>query len=152
MTKQLFYSKRDKWASVMVWGIAAVCWLLGLQIMNKIHIAPHEQLLGVIGVLLAGMAAPWFWLTTRYELQDTHLLLKSGPFFKRIAYADIKSVTDGRHQKGLSFAFSLECLQIDVANSELGYRISPLKRLEFLRALARRCHHLNLKGEELVSK
>ncbi len=120
--------------------------------MNEIHISQEEQLLGVLAVFLAGMAAPWFWLTTRYELQDNHLFLKSGPFFKRIAYADIKSVTDGRNQKGLSFAFSMDCLQIDVADSKLGYRISPLKRLEFLRALARRCHHLNLKGEELVSK
>jgi hypothetical protein len=97
------------------------------------------------------MGAPWFWLTTRYKLSDRSLLLQSGPFFKRIVYADIKSVKDGRGQRGLSFAFSMDCLQIDVVNSSLRYRISPRDPYRFLLALANRCEHLQMQGKSLIS-
>ena len=118
----------------MVWGIAGLVWFFALQI------------------LLAGAGAPWFWLTTRYRLFDDYLLLKSGPFFKRIAYADIMAVKNGRKQKGLSFAFSRDCLQIDVAGSKLGFRVSPREQERFLQALASCCEHMVFNGRELVFK
>ena len=147
---QIFYSKRDSWATLMVWSITAVCCFFGFQILLA---PPYDgQLLEGAITLLAGMVAPWFWLTTRYRFMDYFLLLKSGPLFKRIAYADIMAVKNGHKERGLSFAFSMDCLQIDVAGSKLGFRVSPREQEKFLHALASRCDHLDLKGRELVLK
>jgi len=146
----VFYSGRDWWASLMVWSIAIFCWVMATQIMTA---ATYDgQFMEGIIALLAGMAAPWFWLTTRYQLLDHVLLLKSGPFFKRIDYADIRAVKNGRKQNGVSFAFSMDCLQIDVNDSKLGYRISPREQDKFLIALANRCEQLVLSNHELVSR
>jgi hypothetical protein len=146
---EVFYSERDWWATLMVWGIAVVCWGIGIQIIVA-AISEDGPLFEGLVALLAGTGAPWFWLTTRYKLSDHSLTLMSGPFFKRIDYADIRGVRDGRNEKGLSFAFSMNCLQIDVAGSWLGYRVSPKERRRFLLALANRCDHLVLQDQELV--
>lgn len=69
---------------------------------------------------------------------------------KRIDYADIMGVRNGRKAWGLSFAFSLDCLQIDVSGFPLGYRISPKERQGFLLALGNRCDHLVLVDQELM--
>ena len=148
---EVFYSKHDWWATLMVWGIAAVCWGFGIQILQA-AISQDGQLFDGLIALVAGMGAPWFWLTTRYKLSDRSLVLMSGPFFKRIDYADIQGVSAGRNKKGLSFAFSMDCLQIDVPGSFLGYRVSPKERREFLSALENRCDHLQLQDQELVLK
>jgi hypothetical protein len=148
---EVIYSKHDWWATLMVWGIAAVCWVMGLKIFLTAALQ-GGQLLGGVGSLIAGMGAPWFWLTTRYKLSELSLTLMSGPFFKSIDYEDIQGVSDGRKKKGLSFAFSMDCLQIDVAGSSLGYRISPKNQHLFLSAMAKRCDHLTLQGQELIPK
>jgi hypothetical protein len=147
--REVFYSRRDWWASLMVWGIAVVCWIIGIQILAA-AISQGGQLFEGVVALLAGMGAPWFWLTTRYTLSEHRLVLVSGPFFKRIDYADIQGVRNGRKEKGLSFAFSMDCLQIDVVDSSLGFRVSPNEQRRFLLALANRCDHLVLQGQELV--
>ncbi len=145
---EVFYSKRDLWASFMVWGIALACAVIALQIAWQ---APAAEAWGVAAMaLLAGAGAPWFALTTRYRLDPRQLVLLSGPFFKHIDYRLIQSVCDGRGQWGLSFAFSRDCLQIDVSGSRLGYRVSPRQRAALLGALAQRCTHQRLVDGELL--
>ena len=97
----------------MVWGIAIVLWGVAIQIMLTAS-SQYEWFISGLAGLLAGMGVLWFWLTTRYKLYKHSMTLMSGPFFKRINYADITSVRDGHKAKGLSFAFSWDCLQIDV--------------------------------------
>jgi hypothetical protein len=82
---EVFYSKRDWWANLMVWGSAAVCWVFAAQVLFA-GLSQEQRLWEGLAIVLAGMGAPWFWLTTRYKLNNDSLFLQSGPFFKRIYY------------------------------------------------------------------
>ena len=148
---EIFYSKRDWWATLMIWGIAIVCWTTGIWLLISAILQEGKLLSGFIAIL-SGAGTVWFWISTRYKLTDHSLLLFSGPFFKRIMYADIRSVRNGSRERGWSFAFSMDCLQIDVADSRHGFRISPKMKRRFLSALNAHCTHLILNGEELIQK
>ncbi|MCP5005069.1 MAG: hypothetical protein GY941_14215 [Planctomycetes bacterium] len=52
----------------------------------------------------------------------------------------------------MSYALSLETLQIDVAGSRFGYQISPEDRAGFMKLIAERCNLLAAKGEDLIRR
>ena len=149
-TAEVFKSKRDKWATVLVWGIALILWLFSYSIIAS-EGAIIERLIGSSITFLAGLIAPWFWFTTKYRITSTALHLQSGAFRKELKFRDIHRVTDKTTVRGWSFAFSRDSLQIDVKGSPLGYQVSPLNRREFISALAARCSHLEAREEGLVA-
>ena len=148
---EVYYSKRDWWATIIVWTIITICWAAGIYLIF-ISLSQGVEIFSGLVSLLAGLGSLWFWSSTRYKLLDHSLKLISGPFFKTIYYSNIKGVRDGRKTNGLSFAFSRDCLQIDVEGSKLGFRISPEEQYGFLSALANKCNHLILRRQELVLK
>lgn len=146
---EVFYSKRDWWATVLVWGIALATWGAGLILLVGEDAVGHRLLPAAI-MFLSGYAAPWFWLTTRYRISATSLHLHSGIFHKELRLSDIQRVSYTRKGRGMSYAFSQDVLQIDVEGSSLGYRVSPMDRRGFVAALGRRCDHLRAHGEGLI--
>lgn len=134
----------------MVWGIAVISWVIGIHMLLTPEM--EDNIMSGVGTIIAGWGAPWFWLTTRYKLYESYMMLLSGPFFKKIYYADITGVRNGRSEKGMSFAFSMDCLQIDVAGSWGGFRVSPKERRRFLSILAAYCNQLQLENHQLVLK
>ena len=146
---EVFISRRDKRATVFVWGIALLLWLFSFSIISS-EGAFIERLAGSTITFLIGLIAPWFWLTTRYRMTSTSLHMQSGPFHKELKYREISGVTDKISVKSWSFAFSRDTLQIDVEGSPRGYQVSPLDRSGFLALLAKGCTHLEAQGDELA--
>ncbi len=148
---EVFYSKRDWWATGMVWGISLIMWGSGI-IMFFREGALGGRILWVFGSLLIGLCVVWFWSSTKYRVSGRSLHLQSGPFHKEIKLSEIKRVTYTRKGGGLSFAFSWDVLQIDIESSKLGYQVSPQDRRGFVAAIAKRCGHLAVQGEDLVPR
>ena len=102
--------------------------------------------------LLAGASVLWFWFTTRYRIAGGALHLYSGPFHSTIPLRRIRAVITNRQGQGMSYALSLRSLQIDVAGSSIGYRVSPQDPTAFVAALAERCPQLSYSGADLVAR
>jgi len=146
---EVFVSKRDKWATVLVWGIASLIWLFTYGII--ISAGPFiERLIGILITFVLGLIAPWFWFTTKYRITSTSLHIQTGAFHKELKLSEIREVTDKVPVRSLSFAFSRDALQIEVEGSPRGYQISPLNQTGFMTALARQCKHLEYRENALV--
>ena len=138
---EVFKSKRDKIATVIVWGIALILWIFSYSIIaSKGPII--DRLIGAGIAFLLGSIGPWFWFTTKYRITTTSLHLQSGAFHKELKLHEIRRVTDEVPVRGWGFAFSRDILHIEAEGSPRGYQVSPLDRKGFMAALARRCTHL----------
>jgi len=146
---EVFKSKRDIKLTLFVWVTSILLWLFSYSIM--VSNGPFsERLIGISITFLAGFAAPWFWLTTRYRVSSTSLYMQTGMLHKELKLRDIRRVTYKGPGGGYNFAFSRDSVHIEVEGSERGYRVSPLDRIGFLTALEKRCEHLKAEGENLV--
>jgi len=142
-----FGPKRDGWANALVWGSAVLIWASGVMVM--IFAEPHEGAIAINLAIIGGLIAPWFWATTSYHLSATELRMQSGCFSTTLRLPEIRRVRPVRGGIGISYAFSLNTLSINVLGKRLSYRIAPTKPAEFLEALAERCPHLRWNGTEL---
>jgi Bacterial PH domain len=145
-----FSSRRDGWATIVVWGSALLIWGSGVLVMALYS----DQVNGAIVInlaILVGLIGPWFWVTTSYRLSCSDLRLQSGCFSKVLMLSEIRRVKQVRGGIGINFAFSLDTLCINILGNRLGYRISPQKQAAFLDALTERCPHLCRVGDELTA-
>lgn len=145
----VFKSKRDKKITVFVWGTSILLWLFSFSVIASKG-PVNERLIGTSVIFLIGLIAPWFWFTTRYRISTTSLYMQSGMLHKELTLRDIRRVTYKGPGGGYNFAFSRDSLHIEVKGSDRGYRVSPLDRHGFMKALEKRCSHLKAEGENLV--
>ena len=120
----LFYCKRDKWATLMVWGIAAAAGA-AMFFVNELSLSAVERMLMWFGAFIIGGIGIYFWGTTYYRLSSTHLHLHSGMFHSSIPLVTIVSIKGRRWSAGISYAWSLDTLQIESTQSRFGYLVSP---------------------------
>lgn len=125
-----FRSRIDAWfiailagSAVLVVYAVTLAWRTG-----ELPLAPAFAV-----VLLSGALPAWIVLTTRYDLADDWLLVRSGPFRWRIPIADITAVTPTRSPLS-SPALSLDRLRIEYGAGR-AVMISPADKDGFLRAL-----------------
>ena len=151
MTRERYFpSKRDRWAAVMFWTITLALWSAGLWV-RAAGSTLEEMIVADIGGFLSGCIVLWFWYTTGYRVTANELRLRSGPFHSEIPLRKIRAVITSRKGWGLSYALSLQSIQIDVEGSRMGYQISPRDRQGFMRMIAERCGQLVWEGEDLVN-
>jgi hypothetical protein len=147
---QDFYPQRDAWAALLVWGSALILWGSGFAV-SLLSSEPVERWIALTLSIPGGLIGPWFWATTSYRLTSTKLLMQSGCFPKRLPYATIHRVRPKFAGIGISFAFSLNTLEVRTSGSRLNYRIAPEERSAFMAALKERCPQLRMRGEELIA-
>jgi hypothetical protein len=117
-----------------------------LIIFAAIIVAPAEKrlIIAVIGVPCLILITSIFW-GTYYELRDTYLYVRSGPFTQKIDYDQIKSL---RPVEDSQFTMALSSQRIEIKQRGKGTMvgttlISPVDRLSFLDELTKRCYHLD---------
>lgn len=131
-------SKIDVWIGFIIW-IGVLITLLSMLLMPA-----NLRLLGLLIGTPVIVFLLWIYFGTWYELRDEYLYCRSGPFFQRILYKNIKSLKLTRNPLS-SMALSLD--RIEIREEGKGYvfgttYISPKNRETFLKELAGRCMNL----------
>ncbi|MDZ4701879.1 MAG: PH domain-containing protein [Rhodothermales bacterium] len=129
-------SKRDGWLLAVI-GVAGLVALSGVA---TIFNAPTPiGLKAVFTVIILGSAGlvGWLLVATGYEVSNTTLTVRSGPFTWVVALDDIEEIYPSRNPLS-SPALSLDRIAIRSRGSRLPLLISPADREEFLVDLARR--------------
>ena len=109
----VFKSKRDKKLTVFVWVTSVLIWFFSYGIIAS-NGPLSERLFGFSITFLAGFAAPWFWLTTRYRVSTTSLYMQTGMLHKELMLRDILRVTYPWTGGGHNFTFSRDTLHLEV--------------------------------------
>ena len=127
-------SKIDLLFKILIWGTVLIL-LIAVISMSK-----NEKIISyVIGVPSIGFLL-WIYFGTYYELRDTYLYCKSGPFFKKIYYDDIKSV---KLSQNILSSLALSAKRIEIRYGENYFTgtiyISPEDREGFIKELEIRC-------------
>jgi hypothetical protein len=123
-----------------------VFWTALVIIVGAIIIAPTEKklIISVIGVPCLILITSIFW-GTYYELRETYLYCRSGPFTQKIDYDKIKSL---RAVEDSQFTMALSSQRIEIKQRDKGTMvgttlISPVDRESFLAEFTSRCYHLD---------
>ncbi len=129
-------SKRDGWLLVVM-GIAGLVALSGVATMLSAPTPVGVKVLFTFIMLGSVGFVGWLFMTTGYELSNTALTVRSGPFTWVIALDDIEEIYPSRNPLS-SPALSLDRIAIQSKGGRLPLLISPADREEFLQDLARR--------------
>lgn len=133
MPRETFRSKVDRWL-VLVLGAAGI---LAVVAVGAAFQTGEMPLLAALAILLFAVGLPtWILATTRYDLSNELLVVRSGPFRWRIPLSEITSVATTRNPLS-SPALSLDRLRLEYGKGR-ALMISPRDKDEFLRALAAR--------------
>lgn len=128
-----FRSKQDLWLFLIAWipmiaALIAVIWG---------YLTTKEGLIGIILFVPFLFGVAWLWFTTGYEITEEHLVIKYGPFRKRI---DLQTVTSLRKTRSILSAPALSIDRIEILYDKYGYVfISPVRQQEFLALMKERC-------------
>ena len=125
-----FSSKIDWWLPALLLG--SLC-LGGWELGQAESVVWYEAL----GIVLALVLSLSVLLNTYYEFNDTHLLIRCGPFWRSVSLADIVGVKPTRNPLA-SMALSLDRIALTVRNSR-SILISPRDRSAFMAELRQRC-------------
>jgi membrane protein YdbS with pleckstrin-like domain len=127
---ETFRSKVDTWL-VLILAVSALLVLVGVGAAAR---TGEMSLAAAAATVLVAAGIPvWIFTTTRYDLSDGTLRVRSGPFRWSIPVADIKSITP-THNPLSSPALSLDRLRIEYGQGR-AVMISPNDKDAFLRVL-----------------
>jgi hypothetical protein len=133
-----------------VFGVIAVMLALAAILPLTLRFVAYQVLLGYAAVLLASAFLLWLLYGTFYELRDTCIICRSGPFVEKIGYDTIRYIG---HCEGMR----IEIRRIDIRPIGLGKQrgiglitgttmISPENREIFLVYLKKCCRYLDKAG------
>ncbi|XUX01345.1 MAG: PH domain-containing protein [Dehalogenimonas sp.] len=125
-------------------GFRALVWGVVILLCVAVIIIPAEfRFLTAIGSLAAIGFMLWIWYGTYYEIKETYLLVRMGPFFERIPY---ERITSARPFKSMisSMALSSEMIELRHGKNYISGTtyISPVNRDQFLAELKLRCPNM----------
>jgi len=122
-----FPSKRDAWLGILLWGV------MGSGLFFYM-VEPDTMLLFISVPLL--LLAGWVWFFTGYTLTEDQLIVRCGPFRRRVFLENIQFIRESRKLMA-SAALSVERLEI---HTGLRYPviISPRDKEEFVQQLQER--------------
>lgn len=158
-TTMIYPAKSDWWiaglvvpTSLMQIGIGVV--MAHQAVTQAMPAAPG--LLGAVLLLGAGGLLVWMWLETSYQIGETELVNRLGPFRFRVPLNAIEEVllTRGfRPVVGLGLAWSLDMVHVKYRKTN-GRRawpvsISPQDKTGFLHELAEAVPGLKIEGNDL---
>lgn len=131
-------SEVDRWFQILIYSIIVI-------IFTSLAMAPKEAILGITSAFLVTTFLLWILWGTYYEMREEYLFCKSGPFFEKIPYENIKSASLCQNRFS---SMALSSKRIEIRQYGKGYilgttMISPLNREEFLQQLLTRCNNLD---------
>ncbi len=119
-----FPSKRDLWLSLLIWGLM----LLG-AVPALLKPGKGQLMIMAAAILFIG----WIWFGTGYEISESELKIRCGPFRQRIPIQEIKEIKTTRSPLS-SPACSLDRMEIKYGNSKR-VMISPADKEGFIKML-----------------
>jgi hypothetical protein len=136
--EQVYTSKIDTWLAVVLLAAMIAC-LVAFGF--SFRTGSLAKIVATLPAILVGVGLPiWIMASTSYTLNDSTLLVKSGPFKWQVPIAQITSITPTSNPLS-SPALSLDRLRIDYGRGQ-SLMISPKNKEQFIQALeARRGSH-----------
>ncbi|WP_017184874.1 PH domain-containing protein [Alkalibacillus haloalkaliphilus] len=120
-----YQTKKDVWVAILLFGITGF--------IVTYSFIQSDLFFMIIGVTLL-IAIIWFWFTVRYKVDEGQLMIKFGPFTKKIDILDIEQIRLVRSLK-LSPALSVTRLEITYGYDHRVIRISPADKSLFVKQL-----------------
>ncbi|RDU36077.1 hypothetical protein DRW41_15955 [Neobacillus piezotolerans] len=118
-----FPSKKDVWVTLIIWLSILVCFL---PLFSKANGAP------TITVPIAGFLL-WLWFSTGYTVEGGMLIVRSGPFKRKIPIKEIEKVKQSNSLLA-SYALSIRRLELRFSKYGLVY-VSPKDEEGFIKSL-----------------
>jgi uncharacterized membrane protein YdbT with pleckstrin-like domain len=139
-----FPSKKDIWLEIIFWvsmivSLASACIAF---ITGKTSFG--ESIFLFIFTIVLPIILIWLWFTTYYVLDNKELVIRSGPYKKRISLEKIISVKKTLNPLS-SPALSLKRIEITYEKYGMAL-ISPKDREQFIKMLKERCPHVIIKN------
>ncbi|WP_339227889.1 PH domain-containing protein [Oceanobacillus sp. FSL K6-2867] len=119
-----FPSKRDKWLTIVIWGIALLGFMTPLI---------KAQLMSAFIMLLLGLFLLWFWFKTGYKIEDEKIKIHYGPIRQTIKINEIKVIIKSKAPLTAP-ALSMDRIQIRCGKYDI-FSISPENQDRFLEIL-----------------
>ncbi len=131
-----FPSKRDFWLGLLIWGLM----LLGAV---PAFLKPGKgQLMIMIAVILF---VGWIWFGTGYEISESELKIRCGPFRQRVPLQEIREIKRTRNPLS-SPACSLDRMEIKYGKSKR-VMISPADKANFIKMMIEKSPQIQLDEE-----
>jgi len=116
-----FPSKRDKWITIVIWGIALFGFLVPLI---------KGQLIAAFMMLLLGMFLLWFWFKTGYKVDGDKIRIHYGPIRQTVHIKNIETIIKSK-APFTAPALSMDRIQIRSGKYDI-ISISPESQQQFL--------------------
>ena len=129
MTMMRFESKIDWWIPVLLFGglsAGSLAWAIDAE-------RPWSD---GVGLCFGWALSIWIMLQTYYEFHGDYLLVRCGPFWRKLLIRDIASVESTRNPLA-SMALSLDRIAIKMRRGS-GVMISPRDKARFLKELSKK--------------
>ncbi len=144
-----FRSQVDRW---LIWLFFLVSLLLAISWILVLVDSSSSPATKVFVSLIASVLLPfilWVYWGTKYRLTETHLLVRSGPFSRKIL---LDSITEVEPVRSLQSCPALSRNRFLIRYDRFAtVMISPEDRACFLKELAVRAPHLIWQDQKLVS-
>lgn len=124
-----FESKIDWWIPVLLFGglsAGSLAWAIDAE-------RPWSD---GVGLCFGWALSIWIMLQTYYEFHGDYLLVRCGPFWRKLLIRDIASVESTRNPLA-SMALSLDRIAIKMRSGS-GVMISPRDKTRFLKELSKK--------------
>ncbi|GIP61868.1 hypothetical protein J32TS6_04230 [Virgibacillus pantothenticus] len=131
----VFPSKKDRWITVLLWGIAIVGLLIPIRTGNLLSVL---LILPLIGLLL------WFWFRTDYRIIGEKLKIRYGPVRQTINIKEIQVIFKAKKNPlAAAPALSLDRIVLHCGKFNVT-SISPQDKQQFLQALVAINPHIKM--------
>lgn len=146
----VYPTKRDNWIVILLWVGAAGMVFAAADVLTSPTPVGFRIVFAVVTLAGAGFVL-WILYSTYYVLEGQQLLIRCGPFRKRIVLTSIEEVSPTRSPLS-SPACSLDRLRVRYQGSRFGIMISPENKEAFLDDLRSRSPSLILENGRLLRK
>ncbi|API94048.1 MULTISPECIES: PH domain-containing protein [Virgibacillus] len=131
----VFPSKKDRWITVLLWGIAIIGLLIPIRTGNLLSVL---LILPLIGLLL------WFWFRTDYRIIGEKLKIRYGPVRQTINIKEIQVIFKAKKNPlAAAPALSLDRIVLHCGKFNVT-SISPQDKQQFLQALVAINPHIKM--------
>ncbi len=131
----VFPSKKDRWITVLLWGIAIIGLLIPIRTGNLLSVL---LILPLIGLLL------WFWFRTDYRIIGEKLKIRYGPVRQTINIKEIQVIFKAKKTPlAAAPALSLDRIVLHCGKFNVT-SISPQDKQQFLQALVAINPHIKM--------
>lgn len=138
-----YYSKRDLWLTLTLWGTVLVPLILITNSIIKDDIGNIEAMFIISILIITDAFIVWLWFSTYYVIKKDELLISYGPFKKVIQLNSIQLIQ--KTSNPLSGpALSIKRIEIMYEHYNITL-ISPEDRDYFISLLLEKCPNAKLK-------